>query len=457
MPGALIQDGAIEVVVELWNYLTAAWVDVTCDVDTSAGIALAAGASDDAGVLTTWEAATCAFRLIGSDYEPFTGPLSAWIGIGIPVRVRFRPMDAGVAAWTTSAVRAADSGAYWTAFTGRVTEDGWPYKGNHKLPARSYVEVVAADGTGRLANESWRANESRDSDYLDEMPITAPDILGYILNNGVPLSGPYYTNDIRPSLIFGGPGYWPGAQWNGPIRLNNPMPPNLVTPPEEHGKWDDIQKVALADLGLAWFNRRNLFAYRPGGRVDAGPSTAELVVCEPVGSQVKLVDVDQNVPSVIANVIRVAHDARVPSTTWPVVDPAYVAQVTDAVSYARYGELLDYRLDLLNFSDDQSWRIAYALATNSTPNPAPAGVMLSTRADARAVGLLLASELDNVYRMQDADADKWHRIAPVGWSVRIDHRGVSGELYTFSLDRFVYSVWQAAAAKWDDATTKWGV
>lgn len=456
MAGALIQNGAVEVIVELYNFVSASWVDVTCDVDTAAGINLAAGATDDAGILTTWEAATCSFRLIGAEYDPFNGPYAAWAGPLTQVRVRYRPTAPSVAAWTTAHVRPPDSGSYWSAFTGRVTDDGWPYRGNHKLPARSFVDVVAADGTGKLADESWTANQSRDSLYTDDAPITAPDILGYVLNNGVPLSGPYYDNDIVPNLA-GGPGYL--AQYNGPTRLNNPMPDTsgLPGPYEEHNKWDDVQRIALADLGLAWFNRRNLFAYRPGGRVDAGPVTASLVVCAPTGDEVQLVDVDGNVPSVVANVVRVAHDVRVPSVDWPVVPTPNIAYIYDLTSVNRYGERIDERLDLLNFYDDQSWRIAYALLTNSTPNPAPAGVMLSTRADARAVGLLLSSELDNVYRMQDAEAVGWHRIAPVGWSVLINKSGVSGELYTFSLDRFVYAVWDDTASKWDDASTKWGV
>ena len=64
------------------------WTDVTCDTLTP--FSMGAGSGGD-GVVTRWEAATCAFELVGDIYDPRSGAYAGLVGPGLPVRVRWRP------------------------------------------------------------------------------------------------------------------------------------------------------------------------------------------------------------------------------------------------------------------------------------------------------------------------------------------------------------------------------
>ena len=69
------------------------WVDVTCEVLD--GFELGAGATSVDGVVTRWEAATCALTLKGAQFNPRTGPYAGLMGPGLPIRVRWRPAGLG--------------------------------------------------------------------------------------------------------------------------------------------------------------------------------------------------------------------------------------------------------------------------------------------------------------------------------------------------------------------------
>src|SRR5579864_1328512 len=91
------------------------WLDVSCSVLD--GVELNAGASDADGVVTRWEAATCAFTLIGDAWNPNSGPYAGLLGPNLPVRVRWRPL--GSPDWLTAFLGATDDSGF-----------NYTYKGN---------------------------------------------------------------------------------------------------------------------------------------------------------------------------------------------------------------------------------------------------------------------------------------------------------------------------------------
>jgi hypothetical protein len=106
------------------------WSDVTCDV--SQGLTLGAGSSAD-GVVTRWEAQTCAFTMLGSLYDSRSGPYSDLLGPNLPVRLRWRPTGTDDTHWLT-------------AFLGQTNDDGLTHDTKiEQAPTHPYVQHQLPD------------------------------------------------------------------------------------------------------------------------------------------------------------------------------------------------------------------------------------------------------------------------------------------------------------------------
>lgn len=426
---ATIGAGSIEVAIEmrlgaLAGYVRA-WEDVSCMIDRAAGVTFAAGASDDAGPTTVWQAATCAFRLVGDAFDPFgSGAYSAAAGPAVDTRVRWRSLDPTTAAAIT-AMLGADEGSGWrTAFYGRVTPDGWPYIGNHEKPALSTVDIVAADLT------AWWAAK-------DQLFIPAP-----VDEFGLVTAGSRIWDLVTSS---GAPSGFNSVTY---IQLAGTLvDPQLAGTP----LWDAFNETAAADLGLVWINRRGNVAYRSAARVEYRAAMADLVVCA-APPAIHLVDLGPNAPTVLRNVVTINHELAYP--TAPNDGNFYRS---DFASVSRYGDYKYADLSMKYAATIQGWRIAYAMLTGAAPNPAPSTVALDTRVDAKSIALLLGAELDHQYRTQGPAGGPFFQVGPIGWNVVLDHKGVRGSIVLSALDRYHGAIWDDPAAKWDDASTTWGV
>lgn len=205
------------------------WVEVTCD--TESPLSLGAGASDADGVVTRWEAATCALVLHGAAYDPWSGPWAGILGPMVPVRVRWRPE--GSAEWLA-------------AFTGAIAADGYEW-----VPgSRPYATVAATDSTQVLTAY----------DPVERAAIGAGD-----------------TAAERVHRILD------VAQWPSNLRDVTPGGVKLKSSTMADALWTQLLAVADTDLALLWVRRDGRVAFRPEGRVGVGVELGgKLVVCPPV-------------------------------------------------------------------------------------------------------------------------------------------------------------------------------
>lgn len=204
------------------------WVDVTCE--TADPFTLTAGASDADGVVTRWEAATCALRLLGAQWDPWAGPWAGIVGPSVAVRVSWRP--AGDPTWLP-------------AFTGSVAADGWDY-----IPGtRPYANVHATDSTQNLAA----------FDPPERSPIGTGDTASQRVNRIL---------DV--------------AAWPANLRDVTTGGVHLKSSTMAEALWTQLLAVADTDLALMWIRRDGRLAYRPQGRVGVGIElTGRLVICPP--------------------------------------------------------------------------------------------------------------------------------------------------------------------------------
>ena len=204
------------------------WVDVTCD--TTQPFTLTAGASDADGVVTRWEAATCALELNGAQWDPWAGPYAGIVGPQVALRVSWK--RTGDATWIA-------------AFTGAVAADGW----NYVPGARPRTEVAATDATQALAA----------FDPPERSPIGSGDTAAQRVNRILDVaSWPANLRDVSPG---------------GVLLKSSTMADAL---------WTQLLAVADTDLALLWFRRDGRLSFRPEGRVGVGTQlAARLVICAP--------------------------------------------------------------------------------------------------------------------------------------------------------------------------------
>jgi hypothetical protein len=201
------------------------WSDVTCDV--LAPLTLGAGSSPD-GVVTRWEAATCAFTLAGSDWDPRSGPYTGLLGPALPVRVRWRPTGADDTAWATT-------------FQGQTSDDGFTYD-----PKTARAALSATDGTAILA--AFNGPEQSPQGAGE----TAAQRVARIADEA---GWPADRRDITPGGVA------------------------VQATTLADAAWTMLLAVADTDLALLWINRAGELAYRPEGKVTPSHTPVAVIGC----------------------------------------------------------------------------------------------------------------------------------------------------------------------------------
>ena len=378
------------------------WVDVTCQVVD--GLELAAGADQEDGVVTRWEAATCVFTLLGADWDPWGGPYAGRVGPQVPVRVRWR---------TTTPI-----GAWAHAFEGSVDDEGWEWE-----PAPpgglGRAAVVATDYTSDLT--SW--------DPPDQPPVgdgdTAAARVGRILDLADWPAG-------RRAVTAGGATLQPS-------KLGDEA-------------WAMLLDVADSDLGLLWVRRDGYLAYIPQGRVAVGVElAARLAVCPAGPDDVQLVDLSRAQPQVVRNVVAISRAARDDVED----DSPVVVTMTDSSSVGRYRSHAYSRTDLGH--DDDAWSeiiCEAVLGANAWPSAAPARAVLSSELGDERVGpLLLSLEANHYFDVVDTAGRVWSE-AVSGWDVAVRWASITGTVALSDISPWVGSGrWDAA--RWD--FDRWGI
>ena len=370
------------------------WVDVTCQIED--GLQLQAGVDVTDGIVTHWEAATCAFSLIGSDWDPWAGPYAGYVGPQLPVRVRWR--------------QTTGPGAWQPAFEGTVDDEGWNWEpaAPGGLP-RTFV--LATDYTSDLAN--WKAPE-------------------------LPPAGDHETAAARVTRILDLAG-WPTAR-----RAITPGGTTLSATEMGEAAWEMLLDVADTDLALLWVRRDGYLAYIPGGRIAYGTKlSGRLVVCPTGPNDIQVVDMGRPQPGVIRNAVAISRFARDDADT-----PAVVV-LTDESSIARFRSHGYTRDDLLHDTDAWSTPLAEAtLGAGSWPSPAPAQVVLSSElGDVRVAPTLLSLEANHYFDVVDTAGTVWNESV-LGWDVLVRYASITGTLALGDVTLWVGS------AHWDAAV--WG-
>lgn len=346
------------------------WVDVTCQ--TFDGINLAAGTGAD-GVVTSWEAATCAMHLIGADFDPRSGPWRGVLGPGLPVRVRWRVT--GQPDWLV-------------AFIGQTDDEGFKYD-----PKTRKADVAATDYTRVFnafqsvpqppsgAGESAAARVARIADLLS-WPVDRRDIE----TGGVAL---------QPSTL-------------------------------DENAWSMLLAVADTDLALLWIDRAGDLAFRPEGRVVPQRQMAAIVGCGPIpdghGVPITPVNILNQQPHITRNIVSVS---RKKMDDEPADPP--VVTVRDEPSIVRFFPHTYTATDMLHIDDGWSTRVAQTVLMSSAwPSDAPESVELSSRASPPATALLLGLEPSLSIEVTDG-AQIW-QMEPTGWDVLIQRAEIRGTI-----------------------------
>ena len=376
------------------------WTDVTCDVED--GVSLGSGSSPD-GVVTRWEAQTCAFTMVGTVWDPRSGPYLGLLGPGLPVRVRWKPTGTDDTAWATT-------------FTGATTDDGFTYDpktGQAKIAATDATAVFAAfDGieqTAQGANETAAARVSR-----------IADMVGW----------PAARRDITPGGVA------------------------CQSTTLAQAAWTLLLAVADTDLALLWISRDGMLAYRPEGKVTPSQTVGAIIGCgitDPPPGAVAIVPVNivGQQPTVTRNIVAISREARDEN------DTPLTVTARDERSIARFLAHQYQRTDLIHTDDGWSSTVASAVLMSSAwPSTSPAAVELSSRADPAASALLLGLEPSLSIVVTDG-VGVWE-CEPAGWAVAISRNEISGSIALLDVTAWFGGSWDDTnpGAGWD--LSDWG-
>jgi hypothetical protein len=359
------------------------WTDVTDR--TVSPISTGAGSSAD-GVVTRWEAATCALDLIGAQWDPRSGPYARLLGPGLPVRVRWRPI--GDTEWLV-------------AFIGAADDDGFSYD-----PKTQRAHVAATDGTRIFAG----------FDGIEQPPTGAGDTAGQRV--------------VRIADMVG----WPDDR-----RDIDPGGVALKATTLADAAWTMLLAVADTDLALLWVNRAGSLAFRSQAKTRPSSTIIATVGCAP-GDIAPVNIVDQQ-STQLRNIVSVSREALDDS------DSAVTVTVRDEPSVARFLAHSYERTDLQHTDDAWTPIVADAILQNfAWPSTAPAQVELSSRADPAATALLLGLEPSQSIFVDDGGG-RW-QCEPAGWSVTIGRSEVSGSIDLLDVTMWAGSSWDDGT--WDD-------
>jgi hypothetical protein len=216
--------------------------------------------------------------------------------------------------------------------------------------------------------------------------------------------------------------------------------------------WPELLEVADTDLGLLWINRAGVLAYRPRGRVGQGVRlSGRLVVCEETSTDVAVMTMGANQPTVTRNRVTIAR-RKDPTVT---NDAPVPAVVEDRESIARY-QPHDFKdVDLWHIDDAWSATVAQAvLGDGAWPSAAPGQVLLdSVTGDVLVPPLLLSLEPDMTFDVVD-DGGTSYRQSVTGWDVQVRYDEIEGLLYLEDTSRWTF-VGHWGTAIW--GVDRWGL
>ena len=370
------------------------WADVTCDVVIP--LTLGSGTSPD-GVVTRWEAQTCAFTLIGEEYDPRSGPYVGLLGPSLPVRVRWRPTGADDTAWLTT-------------FLGQTTDDGFTYD-----PKTRLATVAATDATAVLAAYDGVEQAAQGAGE------TASARVARIAN----MAGwPADRRDIAPGGVA------------------------VQATTLADAAWTLLLAVADTDLAVLWINRNGDLAYRPTGKVTPSHDVKAFIGCvaDDTGPHwIDPVNIVGQQPTITRNIVSISRQARDDD------DTPTTATVRDEASVSRFLSHSYSRTDLIHNDDAWSTTVAQAVLMSSAwPSTAPASVDLSSRADLASSALLLTLEPAQSVVVTDG-VGTWE-CEPAGWSLSITPTEVSGSIALLDVSPWYGSTWDLDG--WD--LGRWG-
>jgi hypothetical protein len=387
-PGGVWDSGA-------WDYNTwqetdtvlGDWTDVTCWIPDGT-LKLAAGSSSGDGVVTRWEAQTCAFTLIGAQFDPRTGPYTGLLGPALPVRVRWRVT--GDPEWLT-------------AFVGQVTDDGFAYD-----PKAKRATVTATDGAGVLAAY----------DGLEQAPQGAGEVASARVARIADMAG--WPVDLR-DITDGGV--------------------TLKSTTLAQSAWTLLLAVADTDLAILWINRAGELAYRPLGKVLPPRALSAIIGCHVenpgAATVIEPVTIEGQQPTITRNIVSISRQSEEGATE------AATVTLRDEPSISRFLAHSYSRTDLLHTDDEWSTTVAQAVLMSSAwPATAPATVELDSRADLASSALLLGLEPSLSVAVTE-NGETW-QCEPAGWDIEISRARIAGTVSLVDV-----SVWFGGA--WDDA------
>jgi hypothetical protein len=369
------------------------WVDVTCDV--VAPFQLAAGTSEDQGVATRWEAASCAFTLAGPDWDPWGGPYADLLGPQIAVRWRWRLT--GDPTWLP-------------LFYGATVDAGWDWD-----PRTQTAQVTASDSTADLATFMG----------AQQAPVGA---------------GETAAARVTRWLDY--------ARWPADRRAITTGGVHLVATDMAGKAWEQLLTVADTDVALLFVDRAGRLVYKPTGRTTVQVITGALVACPtpafPAGVQV--VDMGRGAPAPVVNMVSV-RGGTPPGGT----DPPYQNAV-DEGSVTRYrAHRAGYDLEH-DTATHPGWSLTVAqlvVAAQAWPSAAPHELTLGLiSGDTRVPGVLFSLDPGQAFQVVDPGGRVWlEQIA--GWDVQIGWDTCAGQLYVTDVTRWAGAWWDTAT--WDHA------